>query len=264
MVIWTQKKHSLLETDSERDFTLLNVHKFSAASSVATHHHSCFPCCMDVCVYVCTLSAGISCKMLSILFTVSLLPRGHYIAYKLDNQQQVCVGDMAEWLKQAGSTLSPSMCLISSLQVEDEELLPWWMHGGHKPGAINFLQLFVTYLRDLLVYLWTAVAMEHAVGCCPRDDHVGLTRQPASQGSLFQILIEKCESMFRIKGWRLTHVRTLIKRKRGKLIPIRPRIKWIECQYCMMFWDNRDCQGPWGMLGNCTIISFTKHAVGTT
>lgn len=59
--------------------------------------------------------------MLSILFTVSLLPRGHYIAYKLDNQEQVCGGDMAEWLKQAGSTLSPSMCLISSPQVADEE-----------------------------------------------------------------------------------------------------------------------------------------------
>lgn len=61
--------------------------------------------------------------MLSILFTVSLLPCGHYIAYKLDNQQQVCGGDMAEWLKQAGSTRSPSMGLISSLQAEDEECM---------------------------------------------------------------------------------------------------------------------------------------------
>lgn len=67
------------------------------------------------------------------------------------------------------------------------------MHGGH------FLQLFVTYLRDLLVHLWRAVAMEHSVGCCPNADHVGLNRQPASQGSFFLISIEKCKSMFRIK-----------------------------------------------------------------
>lgn len=44
---------------------------------------------------------------------------------------------------------------------------------------LTFYSIFVTYLRDLLVYLWGAVALEHAVGCCPHADRVGFIRQPA-------------------------------------------------------------------------------------